>query len=77
MKQQREARADPERWWIWVLAAAIAGAGYATLARSNRGPEPIEVEVGTVTRRAQFQSSVSASGEIVASRYAEVGSSGR
>jgi HlyD family secretion protein len=62
------------RWWLWVLALAIAGAGYATLAR-RRGPEPIEVEVGTVTRRAQFQSSVSASGEIVASRYAEVGSS--
>lgn len=62
------------RWWMWVLAAAVLAGGYGLLVR-GRGTNPVEVEVGTVVRRPRFQSSVSASGEIVAARYADIGSS--
>lgn len=60
--------------WPWLLGAAILVAGYA-LVIGSRGPDSIEVDAGTVVRRARFQSSVSASGEIVATRYADIGSS--
>jgi HlyD family secretion protein len=52
----------------------MAAAGTWTLSRDS-GPDRLVVDLGTVTRRASFQSSVSASGEIVATRYADIGSS--
>ncbi len=41
----------------------------------GRGPARTDVDVGTVDRRASFASTVTASGEIVATRYADIGSS--
>ena len=57
---------------LLVLAALIA-AGVVMLAR--RGPTRVAVDVGAVTRKATFRSTVTASGEIVATRYADIGSS--
>jgi HlyD family secretion protein len=57
-----------------LFGAAILAGGYALLV-AGRGPDAAEVDTGTVTRKARFQSSVSASGEIVATRYADIGSS--
>ncbi len=53
-----------------VLLVALAGVFWA-----RRGPGATAVDVGTVTRRATFQSTVAASGQIVATRYADIGSS--
>jgi HlyD family secretion protein len=61
------------RWLLLVLALAAAGAAAALVVR--RGPPRTPVDVGAVTRQARFQSTVSASGEIVATRYADIGSS--
>lgn len=63
-----------KRAWPWLLGAAILAGGYALLV-AGRGPDAAEVDIGAVTRKARFQSSVSASGEIVATRYADIGSS--
>jgi HlyD family secretion protein len=63
-----------KRAWPWLLGVAVLVGGYALLI-AGRGPDAVEVDTGTVTRRARFQSSVSASGEIVATRYADIGSS--
>jgi HlyD family secretion protein len=52
--------------WPLVLALAASACG--------RG-DVVEVEVGQVERRAVFRSTATASGEIVAERYADVGSS--
>lgn len=41
----------------------------------RRGPSGTEVDLGTVTTQATFRSTVTASGEIVATRYADIGSS--
>ena len=62
------------RAWLWILAGTSA-AGAVGLVVGNRGPDRVAVDVGAVVRRAQFQSTVSASGEIVATRYADIGSS--
>ena len=63
-----------KRFWPWLFGAAIAIGGYSLLV-AGRGPDAVEVDAGSVTRQARFQSSVSASGEIVATRYADIGSS--
>lgn len=60
------------RRWLAVCLAAAAAVAVWLVAR--RGPERVAVDVGTVTRQAQFRSTVNASGEIVASRYADIGS---
>lgn len=60
-------------WWV-VLAVVLAAAGGAALLRS-RGEEAVVVDLAEVARRPVFQSFVTASGEIVASRYADIGSS--
>jgi HlyD family secretion protein len=60
--------------FLWVSILFMAAAGTWTLSRDS-GPDRLVVDLGTVTRRASFQSSVSASGEIVATRYADIGSS--
>ncbi len=61
------------KWVVGVAVLAAAAAG--VLVMRSRGEKPIEVELGKVERRAVFQSFVTASGEIVASRYADIGSS--
>lgn len=61
------------RWRLAVVAVLVLGGVWLLLA--SRGPSPLVVDAGTVTRRAQFQSTVSASGEIVATRYADIGAS--
>lgn len=53
-----------------LVAAVVLAVGFAT-----RGPHPVAVDLGTVARRAVFQSFVTASGEIVATNYADIGSS--
>lgn len=62
------------RWWMIVLVLLLVGAGtwYST---ASRGPRPTPVDVAAVERRSRFQATVSASGEIVATRYADIGSS--
>lgn len=42
---------------------------------ARRSPKGVAVDVGTVTQQAMFRSTVTASGEIVATRYADIGSS--
>jgi HlyD family secretion protein len=61
------------RWFLMFLLL-IAVAGSIAFFR-NRGPRPIEVDVEKAQRRAVFRSYVTASGEIVAARYADIGSS--
>lgn len=53
-----------------VLAAVIAGVGYVALRPKESG---VEVEVTEAARRDIFRSWVTASGEIVATRYADIG----
>jgi HlyD family secretion protein len=62
------------RRWTALAAVALLVAAAWLLAgrRSGRGPA---VDLGTVTRREVFRSYVTASGEIVATRYADIGSS--
>lgn len=55
-----------------VVLALVLLAGF--LALRGRGPRPAQVELAPVARRAVFQSFVNASGEIVAARYADIGS---
>ncbi len=55
---------------IGLLAIAAVGAAIA-----RRGPRRTTVDVGAATRKAEFRSTVTASGEIVASQYADIGSS--
>ena len=61
------------RWLLLALAAVVVLAAVAWLA--GRGPTRTAVEVGAATRQASFVSTVTASGEIVATRYADIGSS--
>jgi HlyD family secretion protein len=54
-----------------VLVVLIAAGWFSR----SRGPAATEVDFGTITRRPALQSFVTASGEIVAERYADIGSS--
>jgi len=49
----------------------VGGIGFAV---ARRSPARVTVDVGMVTRQATFRSTVTASGEIVATRYADIGS---
>ena len=57
-----------------MLVCLVATAAIAVWLFAKRGPERLLVDVGPVTRQARFRSTVNASGEIVASRYADIGS---
>jgi HlyD family secretion protein len=57
----------------WALLSLVMS--LAPFAGGCRGNGVLEVETARVERRAVFRSTVTASGEIVAERYAEVGSS--
>jgi HlyD family secretion protein len=50
-----------------VLVAAV-------VVSMERGPARLTIDTGTVVRQARFRSTVTASGEIVATRYADIGS---
>lgn len=60
--------------WL-LLLAGVAGAGAGIVWATGRGPTRLAVEAGVVTRQGTFTSTVTASGEIVATRYADIGSS--
>ncbi len=56
-----------------ILVFVVLGvAGFIFMSRRPRG---LEVETATVTKRESFRSYVTASGEIVAKRYADIGAS--
>ncbi len=59
---------------LLVLVVVVALIAAAVIAR-RRGPDATEVDLATVNRAATLQSFVTASGEIVATRYADIGSS--
>lgn len=58
------------RWLLLLLLLAIVAAVFLV----RRGPARVAVDVGTVVRQAEFRATVNASGEIVASRFADIGS---
>lgn len=62
------------RGLVLLAVAAVLAAGGAFLF-ARRGPTRTTVDVATAVRQAQFRSTVTASGEIVASQYADIGSS--
>lgn len=62
------------RRWL-VLALAVLATGAAGVALVTRGPRPTPVDLATVSKREVFRSYVTASGEIVATTYADIGSS--
>jgi HlyD family secretion protein len=55
-----------------VAAVVLGGAAFVMSRRAGSG---VTVDVGPLTRHATFRSTVTASGEIVATRYADIGSS--
>ena len=57
---------------LLVVVVGVVAAGVALWTR--RGPSRTTVETDVVTRQARFRSTVTASGEIVATRYADIGS---
>jgi probable rRNA maturation factor len=57
---------------VGVIALVIV---IGAVAFARRGPARTTVDVGAAVRQAQFRSTVTASGEIVASEYADIGSS--
>jgi HlyD family secretion protein len=62
------------RAWLFAIVgggAVVAGAVWLAL----RGPRPLVVDIEPSARRDLFRSYVTASGEIVASRFADIGSS--
>ena len=59
---------------ILALVVLLLGTGAVALLLVRRGPVRPVVDSDTVRRQATFRSSVTASGEIVATRYADIGS---
>lgn len=59
----------------WLLLGVVAVMVVAGMVVSRRGPSRVTVDAGPVTRQPLFRSTVTASGEIVATRYADIGSS--
>ncbi len=62
----------PRRLLIALVVLALIG--FAVMSRRS-GPDATDVDLATVTRVPALQSFVTASGEIVATRYADIGSS--
>jgi HlyD family secretion protein len=58
---------------LWILVV-VAVAALAAFVVARRGPQPITVDLATVASRDRLQSFVTASGEVVAARYADIGS---
>jgi HlyD family secretion protein len=63
-------------WTRWILTGlTVLTIGLALVFMARRDGGATAVDVGAVARRATFRSTVTASGEIVATRYADIGSS--
>jgi HlyD family secretion protein len=60
---------------LLLAGAIVVAAGAFVVWSGSRGPAATPVDVGTPTRQAKFRSTVTASGQIVATRYADIGSS--
>ena len=60
---------------FFLAVVAVMVLGGAALVVSRRGASGVPVDAGSPTRHATFRSTVTASGEIVATRYADIGSS--
>jgi HlyD family secretion protein len=60
---------------LTVAAIAVGGIAIALVLFARRGPAGVDVDLGTTTEQSLFRSTVTASGEIVATRYADIGSS--
>jgi multidrug efflux pump subunit AcrA (membrane-fusion protein) len=58
---------------VLVIGVAVVAGGVAAFL--GRGPARVAVDAGTASRQATFRSTATASGEIVATRYADIGSS--
>ena len=59
--------------WLFLAVAIVAAAAVWFFA--SRGPSGIDVDLAAVSEKATFRSTVTASGEIVATHYADIGSS--
>jgi HlyD family secretion protein len=59
----------------WLALGVLAIVGVTAVVLSQRGPARIAVDTVEATRQSRFVSTVTASGEIVATRYADIGSS--
>ncbi len=59
----------------WLVACLLALIGIAVFGFSRRGPARVVVDAAPAVRQPLFRSTVTASGEIVAVRYADIGSS--
>jgi HlyD family secretion protein len=59
----------------WIVMGGVLAVAAGVAVATRRGPEPALVEVARVKRVDRLQSFVTASGEIVATRYADIGSS--
>src|SRR5688572_14935507 len=58
-------------WWLLVAVVVLGAVAYM----ATRSDDGIAVDSGRVTRSARLRSTVTASGEVVATRYADIGSS--
>src|SRR5512145_1666461 len=59
----------------WLLLGVLAMVAVTAVVLSRRGPAGITVDTVRATRQSRFMSTVTASGEIVPTRYADIGSS--
>lgn len=59
----------------WLVLGALVLVAVTAVVLSRRGPARIAVDTASATRQSRFVSTVTASGEIVATRYADIGSS--
>jgi HlyD family secretion protein len=59
----------------WLVLGVLAIVAITAVVLSRRGPARIAVDTVRATRQPRFVSTVTASGEIVATRYADIGSS--
>lgn len=59
----------------WLVFGVLAAVAVTAVVLGRRGPSRIAVETVSAVRQPRFVSTVTASGEIVATRYADIGSS--
>lgn len=57
------------------IVLAVVGAGGAAVWFARSGADRLDVDTAPVTRQSAFRATVAASGEIIAARYADIGSS--
>ncbi len=60
---------------LLLLGGLVAIVAIVGVVMARRGPARLTVDSAAATRKPQFRSTVTASGEIVATRYADIGSS--